>query len=73
MRGYFPDSVLQRSFELSFGRDLVRPTYADSGRPSIDPVSFIKPQLDMFFERRCGGAPDRAARPDSGVGDPDGS
>ena len=31
-------------------RDLVRDTYAESGRPSIDPVVFFKLQLVLFFE-----------------------
>ena len=31
-------------------RDLVRDTYAESGRPSIDPVVFFKLQLILFFE-----------------------
>src|SRR5215211_5987416 len=41
---------LERSLDLSFVRDLVRGTYADTGRPSIDPVVFFKLQLVMFFE-----------------------
>ena len=41
---------LERSLDLSFVRDLVRPTYADLGRPSIDPIVFFKLQLVMFFE-----------------------
>ncbi len=48
-----PDSFyrhLERSLDLGFVRDLVRDTYADSGRPSIDPVVFFKLQLIMFFE-----------------------
>jgi transposase len=31
-------------------RDLVKGTYAQAGRPSIDPVVFFKLQLVMFFE-----------------------
>src|SRR3954447_1612983 len=41
---------LERSLDLSFVRDLVREAYADSGRPSIDPVVFFKLQLILFFE-----------------------
>jgi transposase len=41
---------LERSLDLSFVRDLVRPRYADLGRPSIDPIVFFKLQLVMFFE-----------------------
>jgi transposase len=41
---------LERSLDLRFVRDLVRAAYADSGRPSIDPVVFFKLQLIMFFE-----------------------
>src|ERR1700730_16632434 len=40
------DSVL----DLAFVRDLVKETYAERGRPSIDPVVFFKLQLVMFFE-----------------------
>ena len=35
---------------MSFVRELVRETYADIGRPSIDPVVFFKLQLVLFFE-----------------------
>jgi transposase len=48
-----PDSFyrhLERSLNLSFVRALVRDAYADSGRPSIDPVVFFKLQLIFFFE-----------------------
>ena len=31
-------------------RDLVKGTYAERGRPSIDPVVFFKLQLVMFFD-----------------------
>jgi transposase len=31
-------------------RDLVRATYAETGRPSIDPVVFFKLHLILFFE-----------------------
>ena len=41
---------LERSLDLAFVRDLVRDAYADSGRPSIDPVIFFKLQLILFFE-----------------------
>src|SRR6185503_21162338 len=41
---------LERTLDLSFVRDLVRDAYADSGRPSIDPVVFFRLQLVMFFE-----------------------
>ena len=41
---------LERTLDLVFVRDLVRDTYADSGRPSIDPVVFFKLQLVLFFE-----------------------
>ncbi len=33
---------LERSLDLAFVRDLVRPCYAGGGRPSIDPVVFFK-------------------------------
>jgi transposase len=41
---------LERTLDLSFVREFVQPTYAGSGRPSIDPVVFFKLQLVMFFE-----------------------
>src|SRR5215213_861327 len=41
---------LERTLDLAFVRALVRGTYADSGRPSIDPVVFFKLQLILFFE-----------------------
>ena len=41
---------LEKSLDLSFGRDIVQETYAGGGRPSIDPVVFFKLQLVMFFE-----------------------
>src|SRR3954464_15372171 len=41
---------VERSLDLGFVRDLVRDTYAESGRPSIDPVVFFKLQLILFFE-----------------------
>src|SRR5260370_23460379 len=40
---------LYRVVDLSFVRDLVKETYAERGRPSIDPVVFFKLQLVMFF------------------------
>ena len=41
---------LERTLDLGFVRDLVRDAYAESGRPSIDPVVFFKLQLILFFE-----------------------
>jgi transposase len=41
---------LERTLDPSFVRDLVRDTYAEHGRPSIDPVVFFKLQLILFFE-----------------------
>src|SRR5919109_4840367 len=41
---------LERVLDLGFVRDLVRDAYADTGRPSIDPVVFFKLQLILFFE-----------------------
>src|SRR5215203_5798791 len=41
---------LERVLDLDFVRDLVRDAYADTGRPSIDPVVFFKLQLVLFFE-----------------------
>src|SRR5690348_16968668 len=41
---------LDQVLDLSFVRDLVKATYAQGGRPSIDPVVFFKLQLVMFFE-----------------------
>jgi transposase len=41
---------LERTLDLSFVRDLVRDAYAESGRPSIDPIVFFKLQLILFFE-----------------------
>ena len=43
-----PDSFyrhLERSLDLGFVRDLVRDTYAETGRPSIDPIVYFKLQL----------------------------
>jgi len=41
---------LERVLDLSFVRDLVRDRYAPGGRPSLDPVTFFKLQLLLFFE-----------------------
>ncbi|MDQ3500953.1 MAG: IS1182 family transposase [Actinomycetota bacterium] len=41
---------LEAKLDLSFVRDLVRTTYKDGGRPSVDPRVFFKLQLVMFFE-----------------------
>jgi transposase len=41
---------LERTLDLGFVRDLVRDAYAESGRPSIDPIVFFKLQLVLFFE-----------------------
>jgi transposase len=41
---------LEGTLDLGFVRDLVGGTYADTGRPSIDPVVFFKLQLVLFFE-----------------------
>ena len=41
---------LEAKLDLSFVRDLVRDTYRECGRPSIDPRVFFKLQLVMFFE-----------------------
>ena len=41
---------LEAKLDVGFVRDLVRDAYADSGRPSIDPVIFFKLQLILFFE-----------------------
>src|SRR3954447_6056007 len=41
---------LERVLDLAFVRELVRETYADIGRPSIDPVVFFKMRLILFFE-----------------------
>ncbi len=43
---------LERTLDLTFVRDLVRGTYPEAGRPSIDPVVFFKLQLILFFEGR---------------------
>jgi transposase len=41
---------LERTLDLGFVRELVRDAYAESGRPSIDPVVFFKLQFILFFE-----------------------
>jgi transposase len=41
---------LERVLDLDFVRDLVRDAYAETGRPSIDPVIFFKRQLVLIFE-----------------------
>ncbi len=41
---------LERTVDLAFVREFVRPFYAAGGRPPIDPVVFFKLQLVMFFE-----------------------
>src|SRR6187401_1454468 len=41
---------LERTLDLGFVRVLVRDAYADTGRPSIDPVVFFKLPLVLFFE-----------------------
>src|SRR5262252_5689190 len=41
---------VEGTLDLSFVRSFVQQTYAGIGRPSIDPVVFIKLQLVMFFE-----------------------
>jgi transposase len=41
---------LESKLDLGFVRDLVRSTYKECGRPSVDPRVFFKLQLVMFFE-----------------------
>ena len=41
---------LEAKLDLGFVRDLVRLTYKECGRPSVDPQVFFKLQLVMFFE-----------------------
>jgi transposase len=41
---------LEGALDLSFVRELVRDRYAPGGRPSLDPVTFFKLQLILFFE-----------------------
>jgi transposase len=41
---------LERNLDLSFVREWVKESYADIGRPSIDPVVFFKLQLVLYLE-----------------------
>jgi transposase len=41
---------LEAMLDLSFVREWTRALYAERGRPSIEPVVFLKLQLVMFFE-----------------------
>ncbi len=41
---------LERTLDLAFVRGLIRDAYAETGRPSLDPVVFFKLQLILFFE-----------------------
>jgi transposase len=41
---------LEAKLDLGFVRDLVRATYKERGRPSVDPEVFFKLQLVMLFE-----------------------
>src|SRR3954454_11321836 len=41
---------LEAKLDLGFVRGLVRTTYKECGRPSVDPKVFFKLQLVMFFE-----------------------
>src|SRR3954462_275963 len=41
---------LEAELDLGFVRGLVRTTYKECGRPSVDPRVFFKLQLVMFFE-----------------------
>jgi transposase len=41
---------VEATLDLSFVREWVQELYAERGRPSIDPVVFLKLQLIMFFE-----------------------
>src|SRR3954449_3521986 len=41
---------LEAKLDLGFVRDLVRDTYKECGRPSVDPRVFFKLQLVRFFE-----------------------
>jgi hypothetical protein len=53
---------LERTLDLGFVRDLGRESYADIGRPAIDPVVFFKRQLILFGRPRMslrGPGPDR--------------
>jgi hypothetical protein len=41
---------LEKTLDLSFVRDLVRPLYARGGRPSVDPVVFFYFHAGSFLE-----------------------
>jgi transposase len=41
---------LEAKLDLSFVREWAHELYAERGRPSIDPIVFVKLQLVMFFE-----------------------
>ena len=41
---------LERTVDLSFVREFVRDRYVSGGRPSVDPVVFLKLQLVLLFE-----------------------
>ena len=41
---------LEQKLDLSFVRGLTGKSYARGGRPSIDPIVFLKLQLVMFFD-----------------------
>lgn len=41
---------LEQTLDLTFVREFVQKSYAQNGRPSIDPIVFFKLQLVMFFE-----------------------
>jgi hypothetical protein len=47
--GHF-SRALEAKLNLRFVRDLVRESYKQGGRPSIDPLVFFRLQLVMFFE-----------------------
>jgi transposase len=56
---------LERTLDLAFVRDLVRDVYAETGRPSIDPIICFKLQLIVFFE---GLRSERNSRASSAIG-----
>src|SRR3954452_24651543 len=41
---------LEAKLDLGFVRDLVRDTYKERGRPSVDPRLFFKLRVVIFFE-----------------------
>jgi transposase len=45
------EELVPRTLDRHFVRALVRDTFAEAGRPSIDPVVFFKLQLILFCER----------------------